>query len=150
MPHLDLSALTTAAGWFADHPWAGVLVVALLVGPVGSAVRTRRRGTRRGPTARPGEVWFALVPFEERRGAKDRPVLVLAVHGRTCTVARMTSQDQDTRRDHARVPPGMTGLRRQSWISLRPQELRTSALRRRVSVPGEALVAWHRDRAHRR
>ena len=124
-----------------ERPWlAAVAVAALLV-----LLRLSRR--RRRPAPRPGEVWFALVPFEDRPGAKDRPVLVLSVSGRTCRVAAMTSQDTSARSDRVRVPAGVPGLAKASWVSLRPSTLRRSALRRRSGEPGEAFLAWYRDAA---
>lgn len=115
------------------------------------ALRVRRRPSRRRPKRRRshrpqvGDVWFAEVPFEDGTGSKDRPVLVLQVRGRTCEVARFTSQDRSARRDHVRIPPGFGGLARASWIDLRPRTLPLSALRRPTGHAGDALVAWYRD-----
>ena len=106
-------------------------------------------GSRRS-RPRSGEVWFAQVPFEDGSGSKDRPVLVLSVTGRTCSVARFTSQNRDARRDHERVPVGVTGLSGASWINLRPTTLRTSAFRRRTGKPGKAYVAWYLEAARTR
>ncbi|WP_258726503.1 hypothetical protein [Cellulomonas sp. NS3] len=72
------STLAAAAAALHERPWLTALAVAVLL----VLLRLSRRG--RGPTPRPGEVWFADVPFEDRPGAKDRPVLVLSVRGRTC------------------------------------------------------------------
>lgn len=131
--------MTTLAAALQERPWlAAVAVAALLV-----VLRLSRR--RRGPTPRPGEVWFAMVPFEDRPGGKDRPVLVLSVGARACQVAPMTSQDKSARADHVRVPAGVSGLAKASWVGLRPVSLRRSALRRRSGAPGEAFVAWYRD-----
>ncbi|CAN5122922.1 hypothetical protein BH11ACT1_BH11ACT1_04680 [soil metagenome] len=77
-------------------------------------------------------------------------MLVLAVGGRTCTVARFTSQDRGEHRDYVRVPDGIPGLRRTSWVDLRPVSLRRSALRRRAGDPGAALARWYADAARRR
>jgi len=131
----------TAVEWFAQVPApylglaavAAVLVLALL-----------RRGRAARP--RPGEVWFALVPFEDGRAAKDRPVLVLRTRGRHVEVARFTSQDRTQRRDHLRVPDGLPGLARTSWVDLRPRTLRRRAFRRRVGVPGQGWVTWYDER----
>ncbi len=120
-----------------DEPWS--LVIAL--GAVLLALRLL--GLRRGPTCRPGELWFAMVPFEDGTGAKDRPVLVLTTTRRSCTVARLTSQDRGARHDVIRVPEGVPGLSKASWISLRTVRLRRRALRRRIGDPGEALVEWY-------
>jgi mRNA-degrading endonuclease toxin of MazEF toxin-antitoxin module len=121
-------------------PWAWALAAfALLI-----AVRAVRR---RRPRA--GEVWFAQVPFEDRPGSKDRPVLVLERDGRRFVVARFTSQDRGARSDHVRVPPGTPGLPKASWLSLRPTTLARSAFRRRTGTPGNAFVGWYRDAASR-
>ncbi|WP_307858230.1 type II toxin-antitoxin system PemK/MazF family toxin [Cellulomonas fulva] len=98
-----------------------------------------------GPRPRRGEIWFAMVPFKDGRAAKDRPVLVLGRDGRKVVVARFTSQDRDRRRDHVRVPDGIPGLSRTSWIELRPRSLRRRAFRRRAGDPGAGLVRWFDD-----
>ncbi|WP_456844474.1 type II toxin-antitoxin system PemK/MazF family toxin [Cellulomonas sp. P5_C6] len=124
----------------ATHPWAIVGAVAAVLA-LGWLLRPR------GRRPRPGEVWFALVPFEDGSGGKDRPVLVLAVDGGTYEVARFTSQDRSARRDHVRVPQGVPGLPKASWLNLRPLSLRRSAFRRCSGVPGEAFVDWYRSAA---
>jgi len=120
-------------------PWPALLVAAvaflLLVGAI----------KRRSGRPRAGEIWFAQVPFRDGTGSKDRPVLVLSVTGRACTVAQFTSQDRDARRDYLRVPDGFPGLSRSSWVSLRPVRLPGSAMRRRSGTPGMALVGWYED-----
>ncbi|RYV51426.1 type II toxin-antitoxin system PemK/MazF family toxin [Pengzhenrongella frigida] len=137
MDQIDLGALLAdVAHDPRSLPIALATAVVVLVGLL------RRRGAR----PRTGEIWFADVPFEEGSGSKDRPVLVLAVDGRTCTVARFTSQDKGARRDHLRVPAGIPGLNRTSWVSVRPMRLRRSAMRRRTGSPGAPLVSWY-DRA---
>lgn len=136
----DLDALLDG-GAAGGAPWWAVAALAVLA--VGLVVRVVARRRRARP--RPGEIWFARVPFEGSAGSKDRPVLVLAVDRRTCTVARFTSQDQGARHDHRRVPEGVPGLRRTSWVNLRPVRLRRSAMRRRASEPGASLVQWYVD-----
>ncbi|MET0789404.1 MAG: type II toxin-antitoxin system PemK/MazF family toxin [Cellulomonas sp.] len=124
----------------AGHPWAAVgVIVAVLA--LGWLLRPRRRAPR------PGEVWFAQVPFEDGSGSKDRPVLVLSVHDGSFEVARFTSQDRSARRDHVRVPDGIPGLPKASWLNLRPLTLHRRAFRRRTGDPGEAFVAWYRTAA---
>ena len=66
--------------------WAAAALAALVV--VQAAWRRRKRKPQ------VGEIWFANVPFDDGTGSKDRPVLVLSVSGRTCTVARFTSEGQ--------------------------------------------------------
>jgi hypothetical protein len=133
----------------ADHPWltVGVVAVVLLLGWL---LRRRPSPARRAGTPEAGEVWFAEVPFEDGTGSKDRPVLVLSTFSRSCEVARFTSQDKDGRRDHIRVPQGIPGLPRASWLDLRPVTLPLSAFRRRTGEPGEAFVAWYRGAADNR
>lgn len=104
-------------------------------------VRTAFR--RRGPRPAPGEVWLAQVPFDDGTGSKDRPVLVLFVDGRTLTVARFTSQDRGARSDHRRVPDGLRGLQRSSWVNLQPVSLPRRSFRRRVARPDPILVHWY-------
>lgn len=139
-----------SAAWAVDPPWPVVVAVAVAVAVVLVLGRQARARPRRRPRERPqartpavGELWFAWVPFEDGPGGKDRPVLVLGVGGPTCTVARLTSQDKSARRDHVRVPDGMPGLTRPSWVSLHPVQVHRSDLRRRLGDPGEALVAWY-------
>jgi hypothetical protein len=136
-----------------DHPWVVILAL-LLVLALLRALRPRRRTrpsrTRRpaGPTrVHPGETWFALVPFADGTGAKDRPVLVLDVHGGTCWVATLTSQDKGDRRDHVRVPDGWNGLDKPSWIGLDPRALDATAFRRRVPGASRRLLDWYRTQA---
>lgn len=124
-----------------DLWWAAAALVVLVV------VRAAWHRRKRRPRA--GEIWFADVPFEDGTGSKDRPVLVLAVSGRTCSVARFTSQDRGARRDHVRVPEGIPGLRRASWVDLRPVSLRRSAMRRRAGDPGAPFAQWYADAAGR-
>lgn len=123
----------------AERPW----VLVLVVGAVVLVLRLLSRAG--GPVARPGEVWFAMVPFRDGTGAKDRPVLVLATHRRTVTVARLTSQDRGDRREYAHVPTGLPGLTKDSWIELRPVDLERSALRRRTGDAGHAWVRWYEE-----
>ena len=84
-------------------------------------------------------MWFAEVPFEDGSGSKDRPVLVLSAGGRSCEVARFTSQDKNGRRDHVRVPQGIPGLPKASWLNLRPTSLPRSAFRRRTGRAGRGV-----------
>lgn len=125
---------------------AGLLVVVVLVLAF-LLVRARRPRPRRWTPGAPraGEIWFAEVPFDDGTGSKDRPVLLLGIQGRSCEVARLTSQNRDGRLDHVRLPPGLPGVARTSWIDLRPRTLPVAALRRRTGAPGEALVAWYDD-----
>ncbi|MFS0704080.1 type II toxin-antitoxin system PemK/MazF family toxin [Cellulomonas sp. 179-A 9B4 NHS] len=100
---------------------------------------------RRRPHPRPGEVWFAWVPFDDAPGGKDRPVLVLRRAGRRVEVARFTSRDKGRRADHVRVAGRVPGLSRDSWLDLRPRTLPRRAFRRRAGDAGDALVSWYED-----
>ncbi len=55
------------------------------------------------PKARPGEIWWADVPFEDGTGSKVRPCLVLRYRWRGYEVLKITSQDQSRRRDHVQI-----------------------------------------------
>jgi mRNA-degrading endonuclease toxin of MazEF toxin-antitoxin module len=134
-----------------DHPWVAVGAIAALLLLGRLLGRRRRRAPRRhvGPP-RAGEVWFAEVPFEDGSGSKDRPVLVLSARAGSCETAPFTSQDKNGRRDHVRVPQGIPGLPKASWLNLRPTTLPASAFRRRTGVPGEAFVVWYRGAAENR
>lgn len=98
---------------------------------------------RRSRRPRVGEVWFAQVPFRDGPGSKDRPVLVLESAGRHYLVAPFTSRDKSGRRDYVRVPAGIPGLTRVSWVSTEPMRLRRRVMRRRSGSPGIALVDWY-------
>ncbi|GGL13671.1 MULTISPECIES: hypothetical protein [Cellulomonas] len=146
---LVAAVVETLQQWFADlttpQRSAGVAVLVLVLLILRALVRRKRRGgSRRGRRApRPGEVWYALVPFDDGTGAKDRPVLVLRRSGRHVVVARFTSQDKSGRRDHVRAPAGLPGMLVAGWLDLTPRTLRPRAFRRCVGDAGEALVAWH-------
>ncbi|MFG2171289.1 type II toxin-antitoxin system PemK/MazF family toxin [Streptomyces niveus] len=89
-------------------------------------------GTR-GP--KPGEIWWAMVPFEDGDGAKDRPCLVLSVRGRTVLVAKITSKFHEARPGVIALPPEAVGDTDGRRSFLETEELRrvdTRAFRRRV------------------
>lgn len=127
----------------ADRPW----LIAVVAAAVLLVLRLLGRAGR--PAARPGEVWFAMVPYRDGTGAKDRPVVVLSSTSRRCTVARLTSQDHDDRPEYVRAPGLLPGLSRQSWVDLRPVQLHRTALRRRTGDAGTAWVAWYEQHARR-
>lgn len=128
----------------ADRPW----LVVLVVGAVVLLLRLLRGAG--APVARPGEVWFATVPFRDGTGEKDRPVVVLSPQGRWVTVARLTSQDQIARpTDYARVPHPLPGLTGRGWADLRPMRIRRSALRRRTGDAGAEWLTWYQGAGRR-
>ncbi|NUL06265.1 type II toxin-antitoxin system PemK/MazF family toxin, partial [Streptomyces lunaelactis] len=94
---------------------------------------------RRGPEQRPrpGEIWWAEVPYEDGPGSKDRPCLVLTVRGGTVQVAKITSKYNDERPGVISLPPGTVGDARGRPSFLETDELRDVGLwefRRRVGV----------------
>ncbi|WDZ87328.1 type II toxin-antitoxin system PemK/MazF family toxin [Micromonospora cathayae] len=62
-----------------------------------------RRPTPTG-TPRPGEIWWADVPFADGTGSKVRPCLVLRADQRSAEVLKITSQDKSGRDDHIPIP----------------------------------------------
>ncbi|GIH06368.1 hypothetical protein Rhe02_44350 [Rhizocola hellebori] len=53
--------------------------------------------------AKPGEIWWADVPFEDGPGSKVRPCLILRLKWRGYDILKITSQDQSHRRDHIEI-----------------------------------------------
>ncbi|POX40811.1 transcriptional modulator of MazE/toxin, MazF [Streptomyces sp. Ru73] len=109
-------------------------------------VRTRPGGGRRG-VPEPGEIWWAMVPFEDSAGKKDRPCLVLAVRGGSARVAKITSRHHAERPGVIPLPPGTVGDARGRPSFLETDELRDVALadfRRRAGTADPRL--WDRVR----
>lgn len=82
------------------------------------------------------------MPYEDGPGGKDRPCLVLAVHGRHATVAKITSKYHDERPGVIPMPPGAVGDARGRPSFLETDELRDLPVwefRRRVGVVDPAL-----------
>ncbi|MGW1174246.1 type II toxin-antitoxin system PemK/MazF family toxin [Kitasatospora sp. NPDC002543] len=122
-----------------------LLGIALSAAAVAALVRrTRPTGPRpagprprTGPGPRPQEIWWAQVPFEDGPGSKDRPCLVLRVHGRTATVAKITSKHHTERPGVLPLPPGTVGNRqgRASWLETDElREVPLSEFRRRAGT----------------
>lgn len=103
----------------------------------------RRGGTRRGePLPQASEIWWANVPYEDGPGAKDRPCLVLVVHGKRVTVAKITSKYHDERPGVIPLPPGAVGDAHGRPSFLETDELRevpVGDFRRRVGVVDPVL-----------
>ncbi|MEV3992832.1 type II toxin-antitoxin system PemK/MazF family toxin [Streptomyces sp. NPDC049837] len=134
-----------------DTSWwlaLGAVVVIALVAAVSDATgRGRRPGGRTRPPARPGEpppgrrprpgeIWWADVPYEDGPGSKDRPCLVLAVRGDTALVAKITSRYRDERPGVIALHPDAVGDARGRPSFLETDELRDVPLwhfRRRAS-----------------
>ncbi|MFD4656531.1 type II toxin-antitoxin system PemK/MazF family toxin [Kitasatospora sp. NPDC058444] len=134
-----------------------LLGVALLAAAAAALVRRTRPAPRpAGPTGprprtgahpEPREIWWAQVPFEDGPGSKDRPCLVLRVHGRTATVAKITSRHHAGRPGVLPLPPGTVGDRdgRAGWLETDElREVPLSAFRRRVGAVDPQL--WARTR----
>lgn len=97
-------------------------------------------GGGRGP--QPGEIWWAMVPYEDGPGAKDRPCLVLSVRGRTVLVAKITSKFHEERPGVIPLPPEAVGDADGRRSFLETDELRkvdTKAFRRRVGPADPGL-----------
>ncbi|MGW2518132.1 type II toxin-antitoxin system PemK/MazF family toxin [Streptomyces sp. NPDC001617] len=140
-----------------DTSWwlalAAVVLLALVATLVDGWGRGRRPGGRRsrppgraGERARtrprPAEIWWANVPFEDGPGGKDRPCLVLVVHGERATVAKITSKYHDERTGVIPLPPGAVGDARGRASFLETDELREVPVwefRRRVGVVDPVL-----------
>lgn len=96
---------------------------------------------------RPGEIWWAMVPYEDGPGAKDRPCLVLAVRGRTVLVAKITSKFHEERPGVIPLPPDAVGDVDGRRSFLETDELRkvdAKAFRRRVGPADPGL--WRQVR----
>ncbi|MBZ9642749.1 type II toxin-antitoxin system PemK/MazF family toxin [Streptomyces sp. PSKA30] len=140
-----------------DTSWwlalAAVILLALVAALVDGWGRRRPEGRRTRPPGRAerprsaqrpraAEIWWANVPYEDGPGAKDRPCLVLAVHGRRATVAKITSRFHDERAGVIPLPPGSVGDTQGRVSFLETDELREVAVwdfRRRVGVVDPVL-----------
>ncbi|WP_405798991.1 type II toxin-antitoxin system PemK/MazF family toxin [Streptomyces sp. NBC_01506] len=118
-------------------------------GPAGRKTEGGSGAGGRGP--RPGEIWWAMVPYEDGPGAKDRPCLVLSVRGRTVLVAKITSKSRSKSREERpgviALPPEAVGDTDGRRSFLETDELRrvdTKAFRRRVGPADPGL--WRQVR----
>ncbi|MEV0175343.1 type II toxin-antitoxin system PemK/MazF family toxin [Streptomyces sp. NPDC050803] len=134
-----------------DTSWwlalAAVVLLALVAALVdgwgrGRTPLLRRTRTRVAARPRPTEIWWASVPFEDGPGTKDRPCLVLAVHGKRVRVAKITSRFHDERAGVIPLPPGAVGDAQGRASYLETDELREVPVwdfRRRVGVVDPVL-----------
>ncbi|MEV6328330.1 type II toxin-antitoxin system PemK/MazF family toxin [Streptomyces sp. NPDC051909] len=113
--------------------------------------RPERTAPPRGPAPerqpRPGEIWWADVPFEDGPGSKDRPCLVLALRGDCALVAKITSKYHDERPGVIALPPGSVGDAQGRPSFLETDELRDVPVwefRRRVGTADP--VVWDQVR----
>ncbi|MFE1228588.1 type II toxin-antitoxin system PemK/MazF family toxin [Streptomyces sp. NPDC058745] len=107
----------------------------------------RAPGCRPGSLPRPGEIWWAEVPYEDGPGSKDRPCLVLSLKGDRALVAKITSKYHDERPGVIALPPGAVGDARGRPSFLETDELRQVAVggfRRRVGTADP--VVWDQVR----
>ncbi|PWR12944.1 PemK family transcriptional regulator [Micromonospora acroterricola] len=85
------------------------------------AAKPRARDSDRGAGApKPGEIWWADVPYADGSGSKVRPCLVLRADPRGADVLKITSQDKSDRDDHVRIPTRDwdPGAEHDSYLSL--------------------------------
>ncbi|MEV3860943.1 type II toxin-antitoxin system PemK/MazF family toxin [Streptomyces sp. NPDC050095] len=136
-----------------DTSWwlalAAVVLLALVATLVDGWGRgSRRRRLRTGSTGvradgpQPGEIWWALVPYEDGPGGKDRPCLVLGPRGNAVLVAKITSKYHDERSGVIPLPPGSVGDTQGRASFLETDELREVPVRdfrRRAGVVDPAL-----------
>jgi mRNA-degrading endonuclease toxin of MazEF toxin-antitoxin module len=130
-------ALDEVLGNTINRPWLSGILSAAVVGLL-SAYRIAERWWRvpigRVPTPASGEVWWAAVPFEEKRGSKDRPCLVLSKSRRHAQVLMFTSQDKTGRRGYVAVPATMWRDEHRSFLKTdRVISMRCEKFRRRES-----------------
>ncbi|WP_447001956.1 type II toxin-antitoxin system PemK/MazF family toxin [Saccharothrix isguenensis] len=167
-----LLALSGAVTWFAVDPmhvgvrevdpfriavvvvflWAWIIGSRLLDRALGAPAPARRGGgvVWQGEPARParGEIWSALVPFEEGscdeggQRAKDRPCVVVSTFGRHAYVLKVTSVDQGDRPGYLALSAGWhPWSEKASWIKLEPL-IKVSYLDFRQNVCDAPARAW--------
>jgi mRNA-degrading endonuclease toxin of MazEF toxin-antitoxin module len=93
-------------------------------------------------------VWWAEVPFEDRAGSKDRPVVVLRRDSGTRVVVMVSSQDKAGRRGWAPISRhGWDARPGQSWVRTdRRIELHRRDFRRHAGRCPDETWAVLRDR----
>ncbi|MFD3483316.1 type II toxin-antitoxin system PemK/MazF family toxin [Streptomyces sp. NPDC058665] len=116
-------------------------------GPAGTRPGTRPGDRAGGRGPKPGEIWWAMVPYEDGTGEKDRPCLVLSVRGRTVLVAKITSKFHEGRPGVIPLPPdvvGDTGGRRSYLETDELRRVDSRAFRRRAGAADPGL--WRQVR----
>ncbi|MFE0592052.1 type II toxin-antitoxin system PemK/MazF family toxin [Micromonospora echinospora] len=98
--YLDLVKLGVNLGLCLGITVALVVTVRRWVGGRSGVLRTSDLPGR----PRPGEIWWAEVPYVEGTGSKVRPCLVLRVHPRFVDVLKITSRARSWRTDHVVIP----------------------------------------------
>lgn len=167
-----LLALSGAVTWYAMDPlhigvhemdpsriaavvvflWVWIIGSRLLDRALGAPAPARRGGgvVWQGEPVRParGEVWSALVPFEEGsydeggQRAKDRPCVVVSAFARHAYVLKVTSVDQGDRPGYLALPAGWhPWSEKASWIKLEPL-IKLSYLDFRQNVCDAPARAW--------
>jgi hypothetical protein len=132
--------------------WLGTLAaVALIAGTSWWIARRNagrtpggRGGLREQPldetwlaSPRPGDIWWADVPYEDGTGHKVRPCLVLRTYRSRIDVLKITSQDQSHRTDHVEIPTRTWDRRAEhnSYLDLTgPLTIRHAAFQRRAGT----------------
>jgi hypothetical protein len=129
--------------------WVAVLVVAALA-LVATLVEARSRPRRRAARPVAGEVWWALVPYEDGDGEKDRPCLVVGVRGEVARVLKITTKPHQERAGVIALPTGAVGDARGRASFLETDEERDVPLghfRRRVGPLDRGV--WRQVRRRR-
>lgn len=104
----------------------GAIALVLLVPLAVFLVRALTEASRRRPARRHDprapelfSYWYALVPFEDTDGAKERPVLVLRHDGTRAEVLKVTSKAKPGRTNYRRVDTSRwdrPGRANGSWV----------------------------------
>lgn len=129
-----------------------VIVLALVAALVDGRARLGPRRTAPPPPPGhgplPGEIWWALVPYEDGPGSKDRPCLVLSVGRQSARVAKITSRQSDRRNpDVVPLPAGAVGDAQGRPSFLETDELREVPLQDFRKRAGEvATDLWDQVR----
>ncbi|MFJ9180250.1 type II toxin-antitoxin system PemK/MazF family toxin [Streptomyces sp. NPDC102360] len=137
--------------WLALAAVVLLALVATLVDGWGRRAPRSRAPRVRGGGPQPGDIWWALVPYEDGPGGKDRPCLVLSVRRGVATVAKITSRYHDERPGVIALPPGSVGDAHGRASFLETDELRSVPVgdfRRRAGVIDPGLWDQVRHLGH--